>query len=88
VGPILRFNASQEVKLEFSTKGSLEAWNCTCGSWACDLKHRMEGWDPKLLPENETLASFLWTAVKGSSRQLHIKSFVGGMYYAALCNGE
>ena len=88
VGPVLRFNASQEVKLQFSTKGCLEAWACTCGSWACERKHRMKGWDLKLLAKDETLASFLWTAVKGSSRQLHIKSFVGGMYYAALCNGE
>jgi len=88
VGRVLRFHASQEAKLQFSTKGCLEAWNCTCGSWACERKHRMKGWDLKLLAKDETLASFLWTAVKGSSRQLHMKSFVGGMYYAALCNGE
>jgi len=88
-GHILSFGPGDGVCLETLTDGTIiEAWSCTCGTWKCDKRHRLAAWDPWTMPAEMTLKSFLWTAVKGATAQLHIKSFISGMYYAMLCNGD
>jgi hypothetical protein len=86
----LEFSPEDTVQLEFcAEEGSiLEVWNCTCGALACDEQHRLAAWNLLKMPAEETLSSFLASAVKGPSRAIHINSFIQGMYYALLCDGE
>lgn len=89
-GPELKFTSNDDVRLRFGKEldPMFEAWNCTCGALKCDQKHRLSAWNPGTMATRMTLASFLATAVKGPSPTLHMKSFIQGMYYALLCDGE
>lgn len=89
-GRKLEFGRADDVRMSFCDDqlSILEAWNCTCGALACDEQHRLPAWDPGKMSEKMTLASFLATAVKGPARELHIKVFIQGMYYALLCDGD
>lgn len=88
-GPTLNFGPDDEVWLENRASHSvIEAWSCTCGTLHCGSRHRLDGWDPRTMPAEMTLRSFLGNAIKGRSPQLHINSFIQGMYYALLCSGD
>jgi hypothetical protein len=89
-GPELHFGPEDEVKLVFERgpDSTFETWNCTCGTWKCDRLHRISGWDIQSLPPSATFLSMLHTAIDGPLPKLQVKSFVEGMYYALLCDGE
>jgi hypothetical protein len=73
--------------LSFSHRSVLEAWSCTCGTWSCDKRHRLEGWDPGAVPANASLRTFLQTAVKGPGQGFGgFGKYVTSMLYAALCD--
>ena len=85
-GPTCKFHDGERARL-VASESLLEAWACACGKWKCDERHRLEAWDPRALPPNASLRTFIWTAVKGPTRGFQLKSFITGMYYALLCEG-
>ena len=74
--------------IQFTTDSVLEAWSCTCGTWECDRRHRISGWNPLTASEEETLTSFVWNALKGANKGFNVTPFITGMYYALLCDGD
>lgn len=89
-GKQLQFGFNDDVKLVFTGKprSTFELWNCTCGTWHCDQRHRSESWDPVRLPRAATFLSFVYSAVNGPQPKLQVNSFISGMYYALLCDGD
>ena len=54
--------------MHFTADSVLEAWSCTCGTWECDRRHRISGWNPLAASDKETLTSFIWNAAKGANK--------------------
>jgi hypothetical protein len=90
---------SQTALLTAVEPSDIEAWSCTCGTWRCDERHRLSGWNPGGIPPKASLQTFLDTAIKGpkskkkegaSNRQtaeFPLHSFITGMLYTLLCEG-
>ena len=86
-GRTCKLHDGEAAQLVAGVESMLQAWACTCGKWQCDKRHRLEAWDPRAIPPNGSLRTFIWTAVKGPTRGFELKSFITGMYYALLCEG-
>jgi hypothetical protein len=86
-GPICGLRRGQFATLKALQHSTYEAFSCTCGTWQCDVRHRLTGWSPSILPPSASLRTFLWTAAKGPIAGFKLKGFVTGMLYALLCEG-
>jgi hypothetical protein len=60
---------------------ALKVWECGCGSWACQERHRLSSWRPN---PKIGLKDFVNSAINGRDYPLKPKSFIAGMYYAYL----
>jgi hypothetical protein len=64
----------------------LEVWSCTCGTWRCNVHHRLSSWDSVKYPPNATLRTFVLFAVLGP-KGFHMGEFKQSMLYGLLSAG-
>jgi hypothetical protein len=59
---------------------NIQVWECTCGKNFCKIQHRLEAWDPDVVPN---LHSFINSAM-GGPIPIRTGGFAGSMYFSLL----